>query len=129
MGGGGGGAEAGGGKSSEQAKRASKVDPKVAIRKHILPKRMYCFFHCRGKRQAMVFILLHSLLWVGSVRAVGEPEFGPSGKAEENEVFSSDDRPMDVFRAKSGNTVEFCRASNANGASACEGGEGGVSSN
>ena len=59
----------------------------------------------------MVFILLHSLLWVGSVRAVGETEFGPSGKAEENEVFSSDDRSMNVFRAKSGNTVEFCRAS------------------
>ena len=59
----------------------------------------------------MVFILLHSLLWLGSVRAVGETEFGPSGKAEENEVFSSDDRSMNVFRAKSGNTVEFCRAS------------------
>ena len=59
----------------------------------------------------MVFILLHSLLSVGYVCGVGEPESGPSGNSKKNEIFPSDDRSIDVFRSKSGTTVEFCQSS------------------
>ena len=59
----------------------------------------------------MVFILLHSLLSVGFVCGIGESELGPSGKAEKKQVFPSFVRSMDVFRAKSSNTVELSRAS------------------
>jgi hypothetical protein len=59
----------------------------------------------------MVFILLHSLLSVGDVYGVGEPEFGPSGNSKKNEIPPADDRSIDVFRSKTGKTVVSCQAS------------------
>jgi hypothetical protein len=57
----------------------------------------------------MVFILLHSLLSVGDVYGVGEPEFGPSGNSKKNEIPPADDRSIDVFRSKTGKTVYLAR--------------------
>ena len=107
-GGGGGAVEASG--SSEHPESASKVDPRVAIRKHIFPKRMYCFFHWNGKRQAMVFILIHSFAITGLPFQVFSQESDPLGTVVEKRVSPVDKRSSSVFRTRVGQSVDSYRA-------------------
>jgi len=58
----------------------------------------------------MVFILLHSLLSIGSVYGITEPAIGPPLNSKKNEIVPSDSRSMNVFRAKTGKTVEQYRS-------------------
>jgi hypothetical protein len=98
------------GVSSEHPESASKVDPRVAIRKHIFPKRMYCFFHWNGKRQAMVFILIHSFAIIGLPLEVFSQESDLLKTVVEKKVSLVDNRPSSVFRAKTGQSVDSYRA-------------------
>lgn len=95
--------------SSEHPERASKVDPRAANRKHIFPKRMYCFFHWNGKRQAMVFILIHSFAIIGLTLEVRSQESGPPETVIEKKVFPEDNRSSGVFRAKIEQSVDSYR--------------------
>jgi hypothetical protein len=100
----GGGEAVEGGVSSEHPESASKVDPRVAIRKHIFPKRMYCFFHSRGKRQARVFILIYSFTLLVLNFEVQSQEILPNPTVEKKT--NADLRSMDVFRTKVGRSTE-----------------------
>ena len=61
---------------------------------------MHCFFHCRGKRQARVFILIFSLALTGlNFGALGQ-QSGLLPEKPKSEVSSVDERSLDVFATK-----------------------------